>query len=291
MRAPKPLTSAEPATAVLQSFDPELAALLEQYTDDRNINAAIVYHQTVTDADLTELRRIGVTGGTRFRVLPVVIVSAKPEQLVEISHLPTVRSIYGNRTLQWTADTSRETTGLTRTRADADLTRRYGLIPVSGSGVTVAVIDTGLDATHPDLAGRVARNVKLADLQGVPALDFTSPVNLEGLPNTDQAYGHGTFTASVIAGESRSTGGRYSGYAPGARVVGLSAGDATLFFVLGGFDYVLQNRAALGIRVVNCSFSTNAHRPRRTVNVADQELADAGVNVVFSAATRPASAR
>ncbi|HEX7174342.1 MAG TPA: S8 family serine peptidase, partial [Pyrinomonadaceae bacterium] len=273
------------ATGVgLQSVDPELAALLEQSTNDEHINAAIIYHSAVTESDLATLRGIGVTGGTRFRVLPVVLVTATPTQLAAVSSLPTVRALYGNRTLQWTADTSRETTGLKRARADADLTQRFSNVPVSGAGVTVAVIDTGIDATHHDLAGRVARNVKLADLQGLPSLDFSYPVNLEGLQNTDQAYGHGTHVASVVAGEGKRSGGRYAGYAPGARLVGLSAGEANLFFVLGGFDYILQNRAALGIRVVNCSFSANTlFDLDDPVNVATKMLTDAGVNVVFSA--------
>ena len=191
----------------LRSFDPELAAFLDQATDDSGINAAVVYHGYPTDADIAELRRIGVTGGTRFRALPVVIVSATPDQIAAITELPSVRSVYGNRTFQWSADTSRQTTGLLRTRADADLTARNAGVPLSGRNVKVAVIDTGIDGTHPDLAGRVARNVKLADLQGTPSADFIYPQNVEGLPNTDQAYGHGTFVAGIISGSgAKSTG-------------------------------------------------------------------------------------
>ena len=268
----------------IKSFDPDLAKEIEKATDDSNINAAVVYHNNVTEADLADLRRIGVTGGTRFRSLPVVIISATPDQIFDISHLPTVRTVYGNRTLQWSADVSRQTTGVERARADVDLTLRNRGVAPSGAGVTVAVIDTGVDATHADLAGRVVRNVKLADVQGAPAPDFVYPANVEGLSSTDQAYGHGTFVAGIIAGKSTSTGGRYSGYAPGANIVGLSAGDASLFYVLAGFDYILQNRSALNIRVVNCSFSTNGFFDLDDpVNVATKMLTDAGVNVVFSA--------
>jgi serine protease AprX len=266
----------------LQSFDPELATALDGATDDSNVNAAVVYHRPVTDADLAELRQLGVTGGTRFRALPAVIITARPDQIAQISRLPSVRSIYGNRTLQWSADTSRQETGLTRLRADADIVKTRGTL--DGSGVTVAVLDTGIDAGHPDLAGRVVRNVKLADLQGVPAADFTYPQNAEGLRNTDLVYGHGTFVSGVVAGSGARSSGRYSGYAPGAGLVGLSAGDANLFFVLAGFDYLLANRAALNVRVVNCSFSANAlFDLNDPVNIATKMLNDAGVNVVFSA--------
>ncbi|HYN83863.1 MAG TPA: S8 family serine peptidase [Pyrinomonadaceae bacterium] len=269
----------------LVSVDPLLLTTLAEATDDSNVNAAVVYHRAVTDADIADLQRLGVTGGTRFRVLPAVVVTATKEQLVEVSKLPAVRSIYGNTTLQWSAtDTSRETTGLPRARGDYDLKSRNRGLALSGAGIGVAVIDTGIDGSHPDLTGRVARNVKLADLSGLAPVGFSYPHNVEGLRNTDLVYGHGTFVAGIIAGNSTRTGGRLSGYAPGAKLVGLSTGDANLFHVLAGLDYVLQNKDALNIRVVNCSFSANTvfneHDP---VNVATRMLADRGVNVVFSA--------
>ncbi|HEX6624802.1 MAG TPA: S8 family serine peptidase [Pyrinomonadaceae bacterium] len=155
---------------------------------------------------------------------------------------------------------------------------------MTGRGVTVAVLDTGLDATHADIAGRVVRNVKLADLLGLPLLGFGYPLNVEGLPNTDLASGHGTFVGGVVAGSGARSGGKYAGVAPGARLVGLSAGDAGLLFVLAGFDYLLDRGPSLGVRVVNCSFSAGTvYDANDPVNVATRMLTDAGVNVVFSA--------
>ncbi|HYE66901.1 MAG TPA: S8 family serine peptidase [Pyrinomonadaceae bacterium] len=268
----------------LQSVDPELALLLDQVTDDSNINAVVVYHQMPTAADIADLQRIGVTGGTRYHMLPMITLSATREHLFEISHLPTVRSIYSNRTLQSTLDpVTRATTGTDRAWQDADLVRSNGGLPVSGRGVTVAVLDTGLDATHGDVAGRVLQNVKLADLQSVSA-GFTYPVNVENVKNSDQVYGHGTFVAGVIAGNGSRSYGKYGGVAPGARLVGLSAGDLTLAHVLSGFDYLLSRGAGLNVRVVNCSFSAQtAFDLNDPVNVATKLLVEKGVNVVFSA--------
>ena len=270
----------------LQSVDPELALLLNaanEAADDSNINAVIVYHQPPTERDLSDLQQIGILGGTRFHVLPAVYVTATPDQIIALSRLPNVRSIYGNRTLQLTADPAQGMTGVERTRRDADLTRNNAGLPVSGRGVTVAVLDTGVDATHGDLTGRVAQNVKLADLQSTPA-GFNYPANVENLPNTDQVYGHGTFVAGVIGASGAKSGGQYAGVAPGARVVGLSAGDLNLVHVLNGLDYLLERGAALGVRVVNCSFSANTvFDLNDPVNVATKMLTERGVNVVFSA--------
>ncbi|HKP73754.1 MAG TPA: S8 family serine peptidase, partial [Pyrinomonadaceae bacterium] len=270
----------------LQSVDPELAVALNkanEASDDSNINAVVVYHQLPTERDFADLQRIGILGGTRFHVLPAVYVSGTPDQLIAVSRFPNVRSIYKNRTLQLTADPSNGATGVERVRRDADLTRNNAGLPVSGRGVTVAVLDTGVDSTHGDLAGRVAQNVKLADVQSAP-VGFNYPANVENLPNTDQAYGHGTFVAGVIGGNGVKSGGQYTGVAPGARLVGMSAGDLNLVFILNGFDYLLERGASLGVRVVNCSFSANtAFDINDPVNVATKMLTDRGVNVVFSA--------
>ncbi len=62
----------------------------------------------------------------------------------------------------------------------------------TGAGVTVAVLDTGVDATHPDLAGRV-----------VPGHDFVDfdndPSEVGGYTDATPAYGHGTHVAGLVA--------------------------------------------------------------------------------------------
>ncbi len=267
----------------LQSLDPELAVLLNQITDDTNVNAAIVYHRLPTEADIADLQRLGILGGTRYRVLPVIMTTATKRQLVDVSHLPAVRSIYGNRTLPTLAAPGNGLTGADRVPTDAELTSRNGGLPVSGRGVTVAVLDTGLDALHADLAGRVVNNVKLVSTIGV-GLGFLYPMSPENLPTTDPVSGHGTFVAGVIAGSGARSNGKYNGVAPGAKLLGLSAGELSLLFVLEGLDFVAARGAQYNVRVVNCSFSANTvydqHDP---VNVATKLLAERGISVVFSA--------
>ncbi len=212
----------------LVSVDPELASLLNQTVDDSSINAVLVYYYLPTEADLGRLQSLGFAGGTRFRTLPMVIVSGTKEQIAAASHLPGIRSMYTNRTLTFNSEPEvRNATGVERTRRDSDLVgRNLGLQP-TGRNVTVAVLDTGIDGLHGDLSGRVSKNIKLADTQSAGA-GFNYPVNSEGLANTDQLYGHGTFVAGVIAGSGSLSSGKFAGVAPGAKLVGLSAGDATL---------------------------------------------------------------
>jgi subtilisin family serine protease len=72
----------------------------------------------------------------------------------------------------------------------------------TGAGVKVAVLDSGVDQTHPDLAGREVAERNFTD----------SPDNVD-------RYGHGTHIASTIAGSGARSGGRYKGVAPGADIL------------------------------------------------------------------------
>jgi serine protease AprX len=275
----------------LQSVDPELALLINRSTDDSSINAVIVFHRYPTERDLSQLTQVGITGGTLFRVLPMIYVSATRQQLVALSSLANVRSIYGNRTLKFNSDPYFKPTQVARVATDTDLQTHNSGFPVTGKNITVAVLDTGVNSLHSDLSGKVIQNVKLVDTQSV-SLGFTNPAPVENVPNTDLINGHGTFVSGIIAASGASSAGKYNGVAPGANILGLSAGDQNLLHVLSGFDYILQKGAGYNVRVVNCSFSTEAlFDYNDPVNVATKLLTGNGISVVFSAGnTGPANA-
>ncbi|WP_378784053.1 S8 family serine peptidase [Nonomuraea fastidiosa] len=105
-----------------------------------------------------------------------------------------------------------------------------------GSGTTVAVLDTGVDATHPDLAGKVAARQ-----------DFT------GQDATGDPHGHGTHVADTIAGAGAEGG---KGVAPGARLVDgrvLDASGQGRSWVIDGMEWAAAEQHA---QIVNMSLSS-----------------------------------
>jgi serine protease AprX len=265
-------------------IDLELLSRLSYLPDTSWLNVIVTYRARPTASDLLDLQSLGITGGTLFRSLPMVVVNATRGQIVRIAALPAVRSVFANRTLSWLDVESRALIGLDEVEADLSLPRPGGA-PLSGRGVTIAVLDTGVDATHPDLplGSKVVGNVRLAGALG-GGLGFTYPLAVEGLPDTDLILGHGTAVASVAAGTGWASLGANRGVAPGASILGLSAGDLFIMNVLEGFDYVLENADRYGVRVVNCSWGTEGwFDPDDPVNIATRLLHDAGITVVFAA--------
>src|SRR5205085_9484153 len=133
----------------IKSIDPELALTLNLLPDSSALNVFLVFHRMPTDDDINALRAAGIVGGTRFRNLPIVITNATKSQIAAISTLASIRSIYSNKPFEFFSDDPRVMTGQRDTMYDQRLTARHGGMPISGQGVTVAVIDTGIDATEP----------------------------------------------------------------------------------------------------------------------------------------------
>src|SRR5262245_5996298 len=267
----------------LTSLDLELLNAVSFLPNTSSINVIVTYRSAPTAADLVALNGMGILGGTKFRRLPMVVVNATPDQIRAIAALARVRSVWADKTLSFFDQSSRNRIFMDDVESDPELTLLGGA--PSGAGVTIAILDTGVDATHPDLpyGTKVVQNVRVnTALNTGPG--FLPPTAIEGVINTDLILGHGTSVASVAAGTGAASAGAHRGVAPGASILALSAGDLFITNVLEGFDYLLGNAGRFKIKVVNCSWGTEGFfDPDDPVNIATRALYDARLTVVFAA--------
>ncbi|PIM69931.1 peptidase S8 [Streptomyces sp. JV178] len=105
-----------------------------------------------------------------------------------------------------------------------------------GKGVTIAVLDTGVDTTHPDLKGQV-----------VAAKNFSTS------PGTTDRFGHGTHVASIAAGTGKRSKGAYKGVAPGAKLLNAKVLSDEGYGDDSGIIAGMEWAAAQGADVVNLS--------------------------------------
>ncbi len=143
--------------------------------------------------------------------------------------------------------------GHLETTTGADQARGYGTVatgPINGSGIAVAVIDSGIDSTHHAFHSATSTTRVIANV------DFT------GEGRTDDPYGHGTHVAAMAAGNNHMAQGAYTGAAPAANIINVrvldSQGRGTASNAIAGIDWCIENKIAYNIKVLNLSFGTVA---------------------------------
>ncbi|HEX3750190.1 MAG TPA: S8 family serine peptidase [Streptosporangiaceae bacterium] len=142
----------------------------------------------------------------------------------------------------------------------------------TGQGVTVAVLDTGID-NLPDFSGRLAGGV---DLTG-------------GNDPFQDGYGHGTFVAGLIAGNGASSNGQYSGEAPGAKLVSIKVagadGTTHLSTLILGLQWAVDHQQVYGIKVINVSlgYQTDQSTIANPLDQAVEATWSSGITVLTSA--------
>ena len=219
----------------------------------------------------TALSRLGVWSRT-FPQLPSAAIRLPIARLGDLQNLRGVLGVYDNHPLHFFL---KESAKLNNTA------HAWNDLKVTGKGITVAILDTGVDFTHPDLAPAMKANVKLVGF----GQDPVPTVPIADIPNSDTSSGHGTHVAGDVAGRGIASHGEQKGMAYGADLVGIGTGDAlSVFTALEGFNWLLENRVKYGIRVVNNSYGTGfgPFDPMDPIALATKRVTDAGVVVVFA---------
>ncbi|MEN3337928.1 MAG: serine protease AprX [Acidobacteriota bacterium] len=257
--------TAVPAIAAGHGGDRKLdAALRVRAREGQGTSRVIVETTDGSPAD----RLIAAVAGTPGRRLPLMRgqVAEVPDAALEaLADDPHIAALSLDRPVAGTMERTGATTGATWTRAH---------LGVDGSGIGVALIDSGVTSWHDDLGSdRVVHFVDFVDFQ----------------PLAYDDYGHGTHVAGIIAGSGYDSNGARTGMAPGASLVVLKVldgdGNGYISNVIAALDYAVQNRARFNIRVINLSVAAGVYASYDTdpLTLAARRAVEAGIVVVTAA--------
>jgi serine protease AprX len=240
--AATPVASAADDRANVSSY---LTERLTRLTGSQRENV-MVHGATLQQANAA-VAAAGMRRVTSFDLIGVVVARGTRAQIEAVRSQPGVTYVEGNAPIDLFQDTSNTATrGLeaTRTLTGADGTA------LTGTGVSVAVIDSGVDPTHPYFKEADGSSAVVANLKTL-CDPFEAACTVQKVPNnvdTDTLSfgGHGTHVNGIVAGNPVTINGgkQLQGAAPGARLVSLSTGaglviigaDAALNWVLENHD-------------------------------------------------------
>lgn len=296
--------SAEPAPVPMS---PSLIGQLLSATSGRM--PVMVHGATLADAE----RAVAATGMQRvttFSKIGVVVAQATKQQVESARTQPGVTYLEGDQPIAVHAAPSsppQVTTRSTSLVATRGLEARKTLFgangaALDGTGISIAVIDSGIDPTHPAFAdGKVVRALKSVCLDESNT-DTNCITDVPTGVDTDTLSlgGHGSHVSSIAAGRSvtLSDGTTVSGAAPGAKIVSLSTGAAVVILSAdSSLNWVLEHHAkpcgdavsasqCPPIRVVNNSYGPQGggkFDPNSATVKLQRQLVKEGVVMVWAA--------
>ena len=210
---------------------------------------SVMVHGTSITAARQAVTATGMATQGEFRKIGVVVATATKSQVEAVRSQPGVTYVEGGaQPIDFLQETSNIATR--GAEAAATLTGADGN-PLTGKGVSVAVIDSGVDPTHPYLREADGSSAVVANLKALcePLTETCSVQKLPSSVDTDtlSVGGHGTHVNGIVAGRptTLSDGGKVQGAAPGAKLVSISTGAGIV--ILGAdsaLNWVLENHAA-----------------------------------------------
>lgn len=273
-----------PAGASAARTSPQVTADAARLAGTTSYEAIVRFKRGGPAAQRAILARQGLRVKQTLRAIRAYVVSGELRDVAALARKRAVAYVERNEQLQWLGDTapwaSRVRVAQTAVSGGPyrDATGRV----LDGSGIGVAIVDSGVEAGHPDLVNRVATNYKAA----VPP----SGRNLGPGSSTDTTSGHGTHVSGIVAGDGTASQGTYRGVAPGSTLHVFSGGETlSMAFAAIALDVLYTRFESLTprVRVVNNSWGNpggSAYDPNSSLSVLIRKLVnDKGVLMVFAA--------
>ena len=222
---------------------------------------ALVEKLDLTTDELIEGQNIAVLGTEASIESTIALLEANPGvEYAEPNYIRTIEATTTDAhfTRQWALENTGQilasTTSSGTTEADIDAPEAWTLS--KGTGVVVAVIDTGIDYTHPDLADNMWDGSSCTIASSTPLGGCTHGYDFyenDGNPApSNSSERHGTHVSGIIAAEMNNGIG-IAGVAPEAKIMALRVGSTTLssLAIVRAIDFASEN----GARIINASFS------------------------------------
>lgn len=250
--------------------------------------AIVMFDHAVDDHTIDRLATVGVTHAFVYDAIDSVAVRAPRDVYRDIARWEDVVWIDDDSLIEFHNHVAKIDTRVHRVRAGRKpLTSAY-----TGEGVTIAVVDSGVDTTHPDLIDRFATNVDMeraAELNPITGGSYAED-HAERPVGTDE-YGHGTHVSGIVGGSgSVGQGADLSGVAPGATMINCKIGLSFAFetSALACYQWILDNRKDPrfpgGIRVATNSWGLNGEPTGSLpLELMMKKVVKGGISVIFSA--------
>lgn len=259
--------------AVAAAGSGKLDAVLRGRTETPRGTSRVIITTTSGHRADAAIRAAGALPGRFLRAIGGHVALVPDSALLKLAARPEIRRVALDRQVSG---------AMGRTGAAVGAAWVNQQLGYDGTGVGVAIIDSGVANWHDDLGPqRVSRFV-----------DFVTD-----LPVPHDGYGHGTHVAGIIAGNGFDSGGARRGIAPGASLIVLrvldESGDGHISNVIAALDYAVEHRAELNIRVINLSVSSGVYESFTTdpLTLAARRAVDAGIVVVTAAGNHGRTAR
>jgi serine protease AprX len=215
--------------------------------------------------------------GRRLGLINADVVEIQNSHLKKLADEPCVKDMHWDRK---TGGEMNRAAVLSGARA---VQLAYGY---DGAGVGVAVVDSGVASWHDDLT-YFGSNSNVKVIGGQRVQKFVDFVNGRLTPYDDN--GHGTHVSGIIAGNGLDTFGARAGIAPAANLISLKVlderGGGYISNVIAAMDWIVSNRTAYNIRVVNLSVGAAVTESYNTdpLTIAAKRVVEQGVVVVTAA--------
>ncbi|RLD97251.1 MAG: hypothetical protein DRI92_05960, partial [Aquificota bacterium] len=246
--------------------------------EEKTVRLIVVYDKKVSPT--LRFSSNSMYGVKMLKSLPIVYIKATLNEAQRLMTLRGIKGVYLDRYIQFIDPSWKNTESMTETYpSEAYIGARYlQKLGINGSGIKIAIIDTGIDKTHPDLDDMdndpSTNDPKIIAEQSFVDFDF------DGTNDTDDSdqVGHGTHCAGIAAAN-----GLLKGVAPGAYLMNARALDARgwayVSWVVNAIDWAVNN----GADIISMSIGWAPSDVIALLNEASNNAWERGTMVVVAA--------